>query len=160
MVAFDPVEIIDIPGYGRQAAVKVYNDKKIQSQNDKDKLALAKQEVYNKGFYEGIMLVGSQAGKKVCDAKAVVRGEMMERGDCLAYWEPEKQVMSRSGDECIVALSDQWYLDYGETQWKAAVEEHIGDKRTFTAHASQAHNQFVVGGGEGVDLSCGGVGEE
>ena len=22
--------------------------------------------------------------------------------------------MSRSGDECVVALTDQWYLEYGE----------------------------------------------
>ncbi len=28
--------------------------------------------------------------------------------------EPEKKVMSRSGDECVVALTDQWYLVYGE----------------------------------------------
>ena len=24
--------------------------------------------------------------------------------------EPEKKVMSRSGDECVVALCDQWYV--------------------------------------------------
>jgi hypothetical protein len=29
--------------------------------------------------------------------------------------------MSRSGDECIVALTDQWYLPYGEEQWAAQV---------------------------------------
>ena len=26
--------------------------------------------------------------------------------------------MSRSGDECVVALCDQWYLVYGEESWK------------------------------------------
>jgi hypothetical protein len=30
------------------------------------------------------------------------------------------QVMSRSGDECVVALTDQWYLVYGEEAWQAA----------------------------------------
>lgn len=30
------------------------------------------------------------------------------------------QVMSRSGDECVVALTDQWYLTYGEEEWLKA----------------------------------------
>jgi hypothetical protein len=32
------------------------------------------------------------------------------------------QVMSRSGDECVVALTDQWYLVYGEEAWQAATD--------------------------------------
>ena len=92
MVAFDIVEIIEIPGYGRSAAVTVCEAKGIQSQNDKDKLAEAKEEVYLKGFYEGVLLVGSQAGKRVCDAKDAVRAEMIANGFAAPYWEPEKLV--------------------------------------------------------------------
>ena len=33
--------------------------------------------------------------------------------------------MSRSGDECIVALTDQWYLVYGEEDWKNKVAAHL-----------------------------------
>ena len=40
------------------AAVKLVEEMKIQSQKDKDKLAEAKDKVYLKGFYEGVMLVG------------------------------------------------------------------------------------------------------
>lgn len=32
-------------------------------------------------------------------------------------------VMSRSGDECVVALTDQWYITYGESEWKKLTEE-------------------------------------
>jgi leucyl-tRNA synthetase len=39
--------------------------------------------------------------------------------------EPERQVMSRSADECVVALCDQWYLNYGEEKWKSQVREHL-----------------------------------
>ena len=39
----------------------------------------------------------------------------------MLYSEPEKQVISRSGDECVVALTDQWYLNYGEPSWLAIV---------------------------------------
>lgn len=33
--------------------------------------------------------------------------------------------MSRSGDECIVALTDQWYLSYGDPVWQQQVLDHI-----------------------------------
>ena len=49
-------------------------------------------QVYKKGFYEGIMLMGSQAGKRVCDAKDAVRAEMIAAGTAAAYYEPEKLV--------------------------------------------------------------------
>jgi len=118
VLPFDVIPIIDIPGFGTAAAAKVCQDMKIQSQNDTKKLAEAKQMVYLKGFTDGVMVVGSHAGKKVSDVKAVIREEMIAAGDCIAYSEPERQVMSRSGDECVVALTDQWYLTYGEDEWR------------------------------------------
>lgn len=46
-----------------------------------DKLKEAKERVYLKGFYEGVMLVGSCAGMKVCDAKNVIKQELIDRGE-------------------------------------------------------------------------------
>jgi leucyl-tRNA synthetase len=31
---------------------------------------------------------------------------------------PSLPFTRRSGDECVVALCDQWYLDYGDEVWK------------------------------------------
>ena len=58
----------------------------------------------------------------MADVKSVIKKEMLEEGDAILYSEPEKQVMSRSGDECVVALTDQWYLTYGEDHWKHLTE--------------------------------------
>lgn len=51
---FEPIPILEIPDFGSLSAVTVYEKLKIQSQNDKEKLAEAKEMVYLKGFYDGV----------------------------------------------------------------------------------------------------------
>ena len=65
VLPFDPVPIIRAPEFGDLSAIHVCDLLKIQSQNDKEKLAEAKEMVYQKGFYEGVMLVGEFKGKPV-----------------------------------------------------------------------------------------------
>lgn len=125
MVAFDPVEIIKTAKYGNLTAVKLCEDFKIKSQNDKDLLAKAKEQAYNKGFYEGVMLVGNYKGEKVQDAKIKVKKDLIESGAACIYHEPDGLVVSRSGDECIVTYIDQWYLNYADEKWKERVANHV-----------------------------------
>ena len=117
------------------------------------------------------MLVGSQTGKKVCDAKPLVRAEMIAAGLAAPYWEPESLVVSRSGDECVVAevrrgwcaegvrrvrdcpppLSsalgdaqvDQWYLKYGEAEWRGAVEAWVRSP-AFATHNPMTRQAFLT----------------
>lgn len=108
VLPFDIVPIIDIPEFGDRAAEKVCLDLKIKSQNEKEKLAEAKRLTYLRGFTDGTLVVGEFAGRKVQEAKPLIRSKLIETGQAIPYSEPEKRVTSRSGDECIVALTDQW----------------------------------------------------
>ena len=139
---YEVVEIIDIPQFGSKPAVKLCDDLGIKSQNDKDKLREAKEKVYLKGFYEGVMLVGTCKGKKVFEAKSQIKQEMIDQGEGVAYWEPEKEVSSRTGDECVVAHLNQWYLKYGEEEWKKIVEEHVNSDR-FQTYNPAVKNMFL-----------------
>eukprot|EP00961_Rhodomonas_salina_P168129 2266591-Rhodomonas_salina.2 len=67
------------------------------------------------------MAAGKYSGMPVRDAKAKVREELVESGDAYVYAEPEQEVVSRSGDKCVVALTDQWYINYAEPAWKQQV---------------------------------------
>lgn len=66
---------------------------------------------------------------QVSEVKQVIKEEMLAAGQAIVYSEPERQVMSRSGDICVVALTDQWYINYGENEWRDA-----------TRHASCSHD--------------------
>lgn len=119
---FDPLPVISTPKYGDMIAKTLVVDMKIQSQKDKVKLAEAKDIAYKEGFYSGTMIYGDFKGDSVEVAKPKVRQQLIDSKLAFAYAEPENVVVSRSGDECIVALCDQWYLDYGAAEWKAKAE--------------------------------------
>ncbi|KAL9653690.1 hypothetical protein ABK040_009164 [Willaertia magna] len=123
---FEPVPIIEVPEFGNMCAPVLYEKHKIKSQNDKDLLEKAKDEAYLSGFNKGVMIVeGEFNGVLVRDAKPKIRQMLIDQGLAIPYGEPEKEVISRSGDKCVVSLTDQWYLDYGEEEWKKIVENHL-----------------------------------
>ncbi|CAN6343368.1 unnamed protein product [Urochloa humidicola] len=133
VLPYKVVPIIHIPDFGDKSAEKVCHDLKIKSQNDKEKLAEAKRVTYLKGFTDGTMIVGEFSGRKVQEAKPLIKSKLLEEGTAVLYSEPEKKVISRSGDECVVALTDQWYITYGEAEWKQKAVKCLSGMNAFSA---------------------------
>ncbi|KAG0328097.1 cytosolic leucyl tRNA synthetase [Dissophora globulifera] len=144
VASFDPVPIISTPTYGNLAAPTICAEMKINSQKDKAQLALAKDAVYKDGFYNGVMAIGEHAGKAVQEAKPLIRQHLINIGEAVPYNEPENLVMSRSGDECVVALMDQWYLDYGETEWRKLAEECLEGMNLYTNETRHAFQKNLA----------------
>ena len=69
-------------------------------------------------------------------------GEPSIVASSLRYAEPENVVISRSGNECVVSLTDQWYIKYGSPEWRDLVKGHIENMETFNA---ETKNKLLEG---------------
>ena len=138
------IPIIKTEAYGNLTAPFLVKKLKISSPKDAKQLEEAKDLAYKEGYYNGFMEVGNFKGEKVEDAKPKVRKQLFDAGEAFAYSEPERKVVSRSGDICCVALMDQWYLDYGEDSWKKVALEFVDNKdgKGLNTYSQETKNGF------------------
>lgn len=112
------ISFIEVENYGNLMAEKICQDLKIVSISDKSKLEKAHDIVYTKGFYSGKLLSGVHSGKSVIEAKDIIKKELVDSNQAFILNLPDETVISRSDDKCIVKLTDQWFLNYGDHRWK------------------------------------------
>ena len=138
---FDPVHIINLEGFSDLPARDMIEKLQIKSPKDKEKLQKAKEEVYTSGFYKGIIDIGPYKGQLVKDAKDKVKEDLIKSGEADIYFEPEGLVKNRMDEECVVALVDQWYVKYGEKEYKDFCLNHIRSNK-FNAYSSSTLKGF------------------
>lgn len=126
VLSIEPVEIIETPGYGRVPARKAIEKYKIKSQEEKEKLDKAREEVYREGFYNGVMVkeLPEIGGMPVEKAREKIKSAMLAEGRALLMYEPSGEVVCRCLTTCIVKIvQNQWFLAYGDEGWKALAHE-------------------------------------
>ncbi|HUG96550.1 MAG TPA: leucine--tRNA ligase, partial [Nitrososphaera sp.] len=121
-----PIIIIESEGYSGVPAGQAIKQMGATGQNDA-KLEKATSDLYSHEFYKGKMMgnTGRFAGMAVAAAKNEVKLDVMQSGAAGTMYElVNKPVKCRCGAECVVKLlSDQWFLDYGNKEWKGLAHE-------------------------------------
>ncbi len=150
----EPRPLIRVKGYGELPAVEVVERVGVKSQDDREKLEEATKEVYGAEFKYGVMredIVGYVAQDLGEPARSYIKGivrtwiagrPVNEARDNVAKWLREsgfadvmyelmnKPVYCRCGAEIVVkVLEDQWFLDYGNPEWKELARKAFSNMR-------------------------------
>ena len=78
------------------------------------------------------MAIGEHKGKTTTEAKMEIKRELIRSGEALNYGDLTGKVVSRAGDECVVALTDHWIIDYGEIEWKMQTNKCVSERERRT----------------------------
>jgi len=116
-----PISLISVKGYGEFPAIELCEMLGVKSQDDTQKLEKATQTIYKDEFYSGIMkeITGKFKGLRVEEAKNAVAKKLKEDNQATEIYETSKKAFCRCGGQIIVAvLQDQYFLNYGDKQWK------------------------------------------
>ena len=146
----EPIPVIDVPGYGEPTAIAIVKKMKIKSQEEREKLEEATKEVYALEYRKGKMrddvleraerlggkpLVGALkvllGGKPVPEARELTARWLAALNEGDKFYEIKNgPVYSRFGNEVVVKiLKDQWFLNYGDPQWKALARKALAQMR-------------------------------
>ncbi len=99
-----------------------------------DMLEFATKLIYREESHWGVMLVGAYKGKREPEAREGLKKELWASKDALKIYEivnPEP-VVCRCGTKVIVNIvSDQWFINYGNEEWKKQVRAHLSTMKIY-----------------------------
>jgi len=134
-----PISIIKVEGFGEFPAVEIVERMDIKDQND-PKADQATKELYKKEFHNGILKAncGPYAGKTIREAKDILTVDFRKVGAADSMYDLAEPVVCRCMTQCIVKiLSDQWFLNYSEPQWKKKAKEVVAQMTIYPDSAKQ-----------------------
>jgi len=144
-----PIRVIksgDDSGAEVVPAKEVTSKFNIKDQTD-PRLIDATNELYSKEFYKGTMLqnAGKYSGMPVTKAKELIKGEILKSGHGDKLFEfNNKPVVCRCGTTCVVRLlNDQWFLNYGDPQWKYLAHECLDSMEILPIEIRQEFNHVI-----------------
>ncbi len=144
------IPVIEVPGFDEPTAIVYVKKLGIKNQEEKEKLEQATAEVYKLEHRKGKMredvleraeklggspLVGALkvllAKKPVPDARELTAKWLRAFGMGDVFYDIKNgPVISRFGNEVVVKiLKDQWFLNYGDPQWKALARKLLANMK-------------------------------
>jgi leucyl-tRNA synthetase len=140
-----PISIIKVEGFGDYPAVEIVEKMGIKDQND-PKAEEATKELYKKEFHGGILKAncGPYAGKSIREAKDVLIADFRKMGVADSMYDLSEPVVCRCMTQCLVKiLSDQWFLNYSDPQWKELAKKVIAQMTIYPDSAKPWFNTVI-----------------
>ena len=134
-----PISVIKLEGM-EHPAIEAAKKFGVESQNDKELLDKATQEVYKKEFFSGIMLPssGKYGGLAVAKAKEMVKQDMIEKNEAALMYELTGKVVCRCLTPSIIKIvSDQWFIAYGNNSWKKEAHKALSKLKIYPDKSRQ-----------------------
>ncbi|OIO20908.1 leucine--tRNA ligase [Candidatus Micrarchaeota archaeon CG1_02_47_40] len=121
-----PIQVIELPGFGKCPSCEIVEQLKVQSQTD-PKAQEATNILYKKEAYGGKMITGKYAGESAMAAKEKVARELVENDSAFLMHEiANSPLYCRCGALCTVkTVKNQWFIDYGNEEWKEKTTNHL-----------------------------------
>ncbi|PIN76038.1 leucine--tRNA ligase [Candidatus Woesearchaeota archaeon CG10_big_fil_rev_8_21_14_0_10_37_12] len=134
MKKIQPKSIISVEGMGDDIGKEMCTKFNITSYEDKTKLEEAKAETNKLVFRKGIMKknCGKHAGLTVSETQEQLKKELVETGKGIMFYELTGKVICRCLTDCHVKIvDDQWFLAYGNKQWKEQAHKCIQQMKLY-----------------------------
>jgi len=154
-----PRKIIEVEGFEEALALHAIRKFGIESQDEREKLDEATKFVYSTELSRGVMkidgidkvlrstkyteVVSKIIGKKVSEAREIIRNAMIELGDATIIYEIiNRPVYCRCGAEVVVKiLENQWFINYGDPKWKELAKKLLNSMKVVP---EEARAQFLA----------------
>jgi leucyl-tRNA synthetase len=120
-------------------AVNLTSGSKKKSKNKLDEADLNK-EMFKSEHNDGTISVGKFTGDTCEIARQKIKDLLIQNNIGFIYCEAEDTVISRSNDECIVCLTDQWFVNYSNPEVTLMIREHLDKMELFDP---QVKKQFI-----------------
>ncbi|NMA30606.1 MAG: leucine--tRNA ligase, partial [Candidatus Methanofastidiosa archaeon] len=137
-----PIPLIIVEDFGKNPAIEISEKMEISSQEDVDKLEEATNIIYKKEFHQGVLneKTGKYEGVKVSDVKKIIVNDFINSGVATLFYELPGKVTCRCLSKGVVRIvSDQWFLAYGNSEWKDLAKKCLGQMNIYP---EKARKQF------------------
>ncbi len=149
--AITPIAVLKTPGYSDVIAEDFLKKFGVKSQHDRGKLDKIKKEMYKLSHHTATLnelykehFSRDLSGYTVEAAKEIIKSELEEKGWVVPYYELTGKVVCRCLTECIVKIvDDQWFMNYGDKEWKEKVHKALG-KLTLFPEKARPQFEYVV----------------
>lgn len=128
-----PISIITVDGFGEFPAVEIVEQMGVKDQHD-PKADEATKELYKKEFHGGKLKpnCGVYAGKTIREVKDLLITDFHKQGVTDSMYDLPESVVCRCMTPCIVKiLSDQWFLNYSNPEWKEKAKAVVDQMKIF-----------------------------